>query len=89
MRKTGWLLAMGSTLAMATVAAAQEATTYKYDPLGRLVNSANSGGPNDGVHTATCFDQAGNRVLYYVGTAAVPACTFVAPAPTPTPTPAP
>lgn len=70
-------MAMGSTLVVATVAGAQETTTYNYDALGRLTGSSTAGGPNNNVATGTCFDRAGNRTRYDVN------------APTPTPSPAP
>lgn len=58
---------------------AQETTTYTYDPLGRLAGSSISGGPNNGVQTATCFDNAGNRSKYQTGSSGLQSC------PTPTP----
>lgn len=73
---------------LATGAAeATETVTYRYDALGRLVRTTIAGGPNDALGTATCFDPAGNRARYMVGTV-LPSCTAApAPAPTPTPTP--
>ena len=68
-------------------ARASEAQTYTYDALGRLVVSTISGGPNNTIGTATCFDPAGNRTRQTVG-AGVTACGS-APTPTPTPTPTP
>lgn len=53
---------------------AQEVTAYEYDSLGRLVRTSNSGGPNSGTSTGTCFDKAGNRAQYVVGTSGLPAC---------------
>lgn len=82
MRKGGWLLAIASTVAIATVAVAQETTTYSYDALGRLTGSSVSGGPNDTRRTGTCFDFAGNRTRYDVTNSAPGVC----PTPTPTPT---
>jgi hypothetical protein len=64
---------------------AQEATTYTYDPLNRLSGSSISGGPNNGVHTATCFDNAGNRTQYQTGSSGLQSC----PTPTPASEPAP
>lgn len=61
--------AMGALALLSVDARAQEATTYSYDVLGRLVNSSTSGGPNNGVATGTCFDAAGNRTQYVVGAA--------------------
>jgi YD repeat-containing protein len=85
MRRTQWLLAFVSTAAIATMAGAQETTSYSYDALGRLETSTNSGGPNNNVFMKTCFDPAGNRTAQAVGTG-TPTCT---PAPTPTPGPTP
>lgn len=83
-----WLAgtALGAVAGMPTSARAQETTTYSYDALGRLASTSNSGGPNSGVVMGTCFDPAGNRTQYVVGTAGAP-CTTPAPSPTPTPTP--
>lgn len=53
-------------LSLAGPAEAQEVTTYTYDELGRLVSSSTAGGPNDGVHTVTTFDAAGNRSSYVI-----------------------
>jgi len=63
---------------------ASETTTYSYDALGRLVTTARSGGPNNGVIMGTCFDSAGNRVRYDVTTSTPAACPTPAPTPTPT-----
>jgi YD repeat-containing protein len=68
---------------------ASENTVYVYDALGRLITSTRTGGPSSGVTMATCFDPAGNRSQYFVGTSGVPACATPAPDPTPTPTPTP
>ena len=74
---------------------AQETTTYTYDPLARLSGSSISGGPNNGVKTATCFDNAGNRSQYQTGSSGLQSCPTPTPAsepgpPTPpTPPPAP
>jgi len=86
MRQSRWLLVSASALGALAGwrATAQETTTYSYDPLGRLVTSARSGGPNNGVAMATCFDPAGNRTQYTVTTNGVSACG--SPTPTPTPT---
>lgn len=71
-------------------AQAQETVTYQYDALGRLSASVISGGPNNGIATATCFDPAGNRTQYFTGSGAPPACASLpSPAPTPTPGPTP
>lgn len=77
-------LAVASVLSSG--ASASETVTYNYDALGRLTNTAISGGPNNTIGTATCFDPAGNRTRYTVG-AGVTACGTGTPTPTPTPTP--
>lgn len=77
-----WLMASAATvLTLSCAASAQETTSYSYDELGRLKASIISGGPNSTRQIGTCFDAAGNRVRYDVGT------TTPAPCPTPTPTP--
>jgi hypothetical protein len=81
-----------SCLLGGNLAFAQEATTYTYDPLGRLSGSSISGGPNTGVQTATCFDNAGNRSRYQTGSSGLQSCPTPTPssepgAPTPSPTP--
>ena len=58
-----------------------ETVNYSYDALGRLSGSTTTGGPNNTRTTGTCFDRAGNRMRYDVGTSAPSTC------PTPTPTP--
>jgi hypothetical protein len=40
---------------------AAETVTHQYDALGRLVQSAKSGGPASGAQTTTAYDPAGNR----------------------------
>jgi hypothetical protein len=86
--KAKWLrtavILAGAGWSMST--AAQDTTSYSYDPLGRLVETTISGGPNNNLKAATCFDAAGNRTQHYTGTGAVPSCT---PTPVPTPTPPP
>lgn len=67
--------AVGALAILSSSAQAQEATTYSYDALGRLVSSSTSGGPNNGVATGTCFDAAGNRTQYVVGAAGAPCTT--------------
>jgi hypothetical protein len=89
-----WLLGSAATATILTCAAwARETTTYSYDGLGRLEGSTIAGGANSGRATGTCFDAAGNRTRYDVGTSAPAACPVPtptpAPAPTPTPTPTP
>ena len=73
--------AVAALAGASTSAHAQEATTYSYDVLGRLVASTTSGGPNNGIATGTCFDPAGNRTQYVVAGAGAP-CT-IAPLATP------
>jgi YD repeat-containing protein len=80
--------AVGALVVTSSHARAQEATSYSYDALGRLVSTSTSGGPNSGVVMGTCFDAAGNRAQYVVGAAGAP-CTTPTPSPTPTPTPTP
>lgn len=85
-------LACTSALAIGAASSpayAQETTTYQYDQLGRLVRSSVIGGPSNAITTATCFDPAGNRVQYFVGTGTAPACAAVTPTPGPAPTPSP
>jgi YD repeat-containing protein len=69
-------------------AGASEIVKYRYDELGRLVASTVSGGPNDTIGTATCFDAAGNRTRHTVG-AGVTACGSGSPPPGPPPPSAP
>lgn len=57
-------------LLSAASAYAQEATTFTYDALGRLIATSNSGGPRDGKSSSSTYDDAGNRVTYAVGTPA-------------------
>ncbi|MFA5966734.1 MAG: Ig-like domain-containing protein [Sphingomonas sp.] len=91
MRRSHWLLVSASALGVLAGwrAAAQETTSYSYDALGRLVTTVRSGGPNNGVAMATCFDPAGNRTNYAVNTNGVASCSTPTPSPTPTPTPTP
>jgi YD repeat-containing protein len=67
-----WL--MGALAGTPLAAQAQEATTYTYDALGRLVATNTNGGPNNGVVMGTCFDAAGNRTQYVVTTGGLPTC---------------
>lgn len=61
------LVLLGSTaLAVASVAAATETSTYTYDALGRLTGVARSGGPNTGAQINTSFDANGNRLSHGV-----------------------
>lgn len=84
--RAGWVL-MGAVALTAILVASSsegsETTNYSYDALGRLVATTRSGGPNNGVNMASCFDRAGNRMRYDIATAPPSAC----PVPTPTPTP--
>lgn len=56
-----------AALLIAGMASAAETVTYGYDALGRLIVTTVSGGPNNNVGSATCFDRAGNRTRYTVG----------------------
>lgn len=47
-------------------ALANEAITYTYDELGRLIRTSQTGTVNDGVVTDIEYDDAGNRTLYTV-----------------------
>lgn len=71
-----WLMLIFAALAATLIAVpsiAQEAVTYTYDALGRLIASSISGGPNNGTQTGTTFDPASNRTNYSVtGTPAPP-----------------
>lgn len=69
------------------VARASEVVTYRYDALGRLIVSTIAGGPNDAVGTATCFDPAGNRTRYTVGSGVASCGSGATPTPTPSPVP--
>lgn len=74
-----------AALLFSAMAGATETVTYTYDALGRLTNSAISGGTNNAIGAATCYDPAGNRTRYTVGSG-VAACGTPTPSPTPTPT---
>jgi Calx-beta domain/Bacterial Ig domain len=50
-----------------TFSQASETTIYRYDELGRLIASSNSGGPRDGRETVISLDPAGNRKAYASG----------------------
>ncbi|MFZ4747836.1 MAG: Calx-beta domain-containing protein [Sphingomonas sp.] len=63
----------GAFLSAGPVTAA-ETTAFTYDELGRLISSANSGGPRNGKASGTKYDPAGNRS----------ALAFGQPLPTPT-----
>jgi Bacterial Ig domain len=51
-------------ISVAGEASAQSADSHGYDPLGRLVVSATTGGPGDDDARSTCYDAAGNRTEY-------------------------
>lgn len=87
--RVGVLASVAGTLMVASTGAhAQDATTYSYDALGRLVSATTSGGPNNGIARGTCFDAAGNRTQYVVGTSGAP-CTVAPNAMLTTPTSSP
>jgi hypothetical protein len=71
-------------LSLPVISTAQEVVTYRYDDLGRLVETRVSGGVDNGVTVATGFDPAGNRVSH-----AVSGVGGVAPPPPPSPPPPP
>lgn len=80
-RRCRLLLLLGlSGLIPSSSALGAETIYYSYDALGRLTVSTISGGPNNAVGTATCFDAAGNRTRYTVG-AAVTSCGTAGPPP--------
>lgn len=64
--------AAAGALVLSESARASETTVYTYDALGRLVAVATSGGPNNGLNVATCYDGAGNRATYSAGTGGPP-----------------
>lgn len=67
MRKTIWLLAAAaSTVALGAGGQASETITYKYDALGRLVETRSTGDVNNNVTMGTTYDPAGNRTNYNV-----------------------
>lgn len=87
-----WLLLCGAAPAVLLVGSSSfgsETTIYTYDTLGRLVATSRTGGPSNGVGMVTCFDPAGNRSQYFIGTSGAPTCPTPAPSPAPTPTPTP
>jgi YD repeat-containing protein len=61
-----WLAATALAAVLTTQASANETTTYTYDALGRLTNSATTGTVNSGMNVSTVFDAAGNRTNYTV-----------------------
>jgi YD repeat-containing protein len=66
-RKTGFVLigAIGVALLPASLRG-QETVNYKYDPLGRLVQTTVTGGVSNGQSTGVAYDPAGNRCVYAV-----------------------
>jgi hypothetical protein len=74
---------------MAAGAGAQETVSYKYDALGRLVQTTVSGGASNGHATSVGYDPAGNRCTYAVtgvgGAAPLPPPTPCTPATSPPP----
>lgn len=91
MKRVGALMGVSALALMSagSSAAPTETTTYSYDALGRLVTSSRAGGPNNGLAMATCFDPAGNRAQYFVGTTGMPACAAPTPTSPQSPTPRP
>jgi YD repeat-containing protein len=83
--KAGPLLgaAIGAVfMAAGAGAGAQETVSYKYDALGRLVQTTVAGGPVSGQSTGIAYDAAGNRCTYAVASGG-------GASPTPCPTPPP
>ena len=88
--KTWLLLPCGvAALVVSGAGRASETVVYSYDPLGRLKTSNVTGGPNNNIGTATCFDPAGNRTRYTVGTGPAACGTGTGSTPTPPPPPPP
>lgn len=66
------IMLVGFALPISAVDAA-ETVTYKYDALGRLIQTTKSGGPANGQQTKTKYDPAGNRTCHSTtGVGAVP-----------------
>ena len=57
-------VAIVSALIIARPAIGDEQACYKYDALGRLINTAYVFGPRDGQQTGLNYDPAGNRKRY-------------------------
>lgn len=53
---------------------AQEATVYKYDPIGRLTAVQKVGGPNNGSCTTYRYDSADNRTNVMTNISGQPIC---------------
>ena len=67
MRKAIWFLAAAvSAAALDGGGQASETITYKYDALGRLVETKSTGDVNHNVTMGTSYDPAGNRTNYNV-----------------------
>ena len=82
--KTWLVLPCGvAALVVSGAGRASETVVYSYDPLGRLKTSNVTGGPNNNIGTATCFDPAGNRTRYTVGTGPAACGTSTGSTPTP------
>lgn len=64
---TAYALSIVSAASIFTPSAgASETSTYKYDALGRLVQTTTTGGPSSGTKIAVVYDKAGNRSNYNV-----------------------
>lgn len=85
-RSKAYALASVATIIFAPAAGASDTITYGYDALGRLILTTTSGGPNNGIGVAACFDAAGNRTRYTVGSSVTACGTGSTPTPTPTST---
>jgi hypothetical protein len=59
-------LAAFAAASLCAPAFSAETITYKYDALGRLINSSSSGTVNTGHTASTNYDAAGNRISYIV-----------------------
>jgi YD repeat-containing protein len=81
------LLSSVALTGLSAPSAASETQNYSYDALGRLTGSTISGGPNNMIGTATCFDPAGNRTRYTTGAGVTSCGSTSTPTPSPTPTP--
>ena len=69
----GFLIAFGAGI-LGVEVNAEEVKTYKYDALGRLVETSTQGTVNNGLNTTIQFDKAGNRINYKVtGSTTLPA----------------
>lgn len=67
MRRVRWFAAT-VMIGGAAAALASETTTVTYDALGRVVSTAQSGGPRNGRVNSTDYDAAGNRRANAIGT---------------------